>query len=331
MGPSTLTDNHEYIDREDCAYRDEATMEWREGNRSNPYYRKLGCDMVVDTQSGEVSWIESDRLDYEATLCQGEHMGALLAHRLATRLRMRFGPEELKVGMERWARISAYRQPGESWEQAYNRSQETGYWSQILNEFPDPDKAALGYQNMSKDEFVVRMSAQVREEGLEFCRKNKLPLSWVDRQRELVRHEKLASLEALKFTNGAFMDYFLPDEEPYVIRLEFDRPRGTLLVRIDNRPESFRFEGVSPDAWPFVNLYTTEDGVTLLHDYPEERAGHSGSSTGASPSARLSTGPSTLTETSRAKQRPVERGASGGASDRGASNASSATQGRSSS
>jgi len=57
-----------------CMHQD--TKVWEEGFVLNPSYRKPGCEMVVDPQSGETAWLESDRLRDEALSYQGPHMVA---------------------------------------------------------------------------------------------------------------------------------------------------------------------------------------------------------------------------------------------------------------
>lgn len=74
--------------------------------------------------------------------------------------------------------------------------------------------------------------------------------------------------QALQYGDNWFLD-LSTDCEPSEVRMEMDRARGTLHVRIDERRESFLFHGVPPHARPFVNLWLLEDQVSLpdfLHD-----------------------------------------------------------------
>lgn len=107
------------------------------------------------------------------------------------------------------------------------------------------------------------IGAAVRNHSKWLAEQAGLPPSYVDGQAELSRAERLAELPALKFGNGCFAE-LATDCAPSEVRLELDRARGTLHVRVDNRRESFLFEGVSPDARPFVNLWVRDDQVTLL-------------------------------------------------------------------
>jgi len=108
------------------------------------------------------------------------------------------------------------------------------------------------------------IGAAVRNHSKWLAEQAGLPPSYVDGQAELSRAERLAELPALKFGNFECFAELATDCAPSEVRLELDRARGTLHVRVDNRRESFLFEGVSPDARPFVNLWVRDDQVTLL-------------------------------------------------------------------
>ena len=71
-GPSTIDGNHEWVEKDNMTWMNPDTKVWEEGSDVNPDYRKPGCDMIVDPQSGETAWLESDRLRQEALGYQSE-------------------------------------------------------------------------------------------------------------------------------------------------------------------------------------------------------------------------------------------------------------------
>jgi hypothetical protein len=73
---------------------------WEEGRILNPEYRKKGCEMVVDTDSGDVSWIEADRMALEARLYNPAEGGLeLLGQACIQRLVMMYGMQVMTLAL----------------------------------------------------------------------------------------------------------------------------------------------------------------------------------------------------------------------------------------
>jgi len=304
-GPSTVPNAHEYVEKDNMTWMHEDTKVWEEGFTLNPKYRKPGCEMIVDPQSGETAWLESDRLRDEALSYQGPGMVAQLKDNIAMGLMLTMSPEMVECAAKRYLaienrRFRASRANGwknESFDDCLNRSLDDGFWEQVEKEHPVPDLEKLGYKNYRQapapraraivpvpcvracppadgcapgsgdalDGLYEEAQALLTEEAIKVAAAWGLPEEYCYPPRELCSVQRLALLDVLKFGVRWFAD-LQTDGEPSEVRLEFDRRAGTLHVRVDNRPESFLFRNVSRDAKPFVNLCMHGDQVTLLDE-----------------------------------------------------------------
>jgi hypothetical protein len=270
-GPSRDPEDDEFIDKENMTVMDERTKVWSEGFKLNPAYRKRGCEMIVDTQTGEVSWLEAERLKREADMCSGTSGFKRFVDRIHERLLFNLTSIGLELTARRWLKVDSFRYPpsadnyweGETFEDCYARLEADGTWDQIMKELPDPDRTQGKYKILSQEELEKTLDERVNENGKKLCEALEWPESFLEEQHELGRREKLASLDALKYGEFWFPD-LLTDCKPSVVTMEFDPSKGTLLVRVDERPETFRFDNVSSSARPFVNVFAYADSVTLI-------------------------------------------------------------------
>jgi len=262
-GPSS-SDDHEFVDKENTTLCDPTTLIWTEGDRVNPEYRKEGCEMVVDTQSGQVSWFEADRLTFETKIFQGPDMVLEFVDRVTAMIYRRFGGTEMmEYYLHHIEKVGMRQEKNETWEGCYERSVEDGFWESLDEEFPAPNLTALGYKRYdTPEEINAEIAAAARIHAREVAEKFGLPASYAEEQPQLCHAELLASLQALKYGDNWFMD-LSTNCEPSEVRMEMDRALGTLHVRIDDRRESFMFHNVPPDARPFVNLWLLDDQVSL--------------------------------------------------------------------
>ncbi len=270
-GPSQHPESDEFIDKENMTVMDPATKVWCEGFKVNPAYRKRGCEMVVDTQTGEVAWLEAERLAAEADEYMADDAMEKFVENVHLQMLLKFTIVGLNITASRWMRVNSLRQAPcadnyweeESLEDCYARLKEDGTWEQILREFPEPDRTQGKHRFMTEEEMDRNLEAYVREQGERVCKDIGLPTSFLEEQEELWRRERLASLDALKYGDQHFVE-LQAEGEPAVVTMEFDRVKGTLLFRVDERPETFRFDNVSSSARPFVNIYAYGDSVSLV-------------------------------------------------------------------
>lgn len=274
-GPSTIDGNHEWVEKDNMTWMNPDTKVWEEGSDVNPDYRKPGCDMIVDPQSGETAWLESDRLRQEALGYQSEDMLHTMTENLALQLIVELGPELVSVGAQRFLKIDARRRgpckengwKEETFEACLNRSIDDGYWDTVTEELPLPDLSGLGYRNYTgrREQLMQEVQELLTADALQIAAEAGIPEDYCYPVRELCKVERLAKNDIFKFGPQWFWE-LLTDGEPSEVRLEFNRRDGTLHVRVDNRPESFLFRNVPAHAQPFVNLCVVGDSVTLLQE-----------------------------------------------------------------